>query len=141
MTAPARHWRFMVRFGVVGLLSLALDTAVFLLLALVAGLPVWLANILAWVVAVQQSYVLNGVWTFKRPWRELVDHVTYGGFVVGGLLGLAVTTVTVTLAALVMPVLPARGLAILVGVAFNYIASHFVFHARLKRFGGGEVPG
>ena len=51
------------------------------------------------------------------------------------------TTLTVTLAAMVMPVLPAKGLAILVGVAFNYIASHFVFHARLKRFGGGEVPG
>jgi hypothetical protein len=31
---------------------------------------------------------------------------------------------------MVMPVLPAKGLAIAVGVAFNYIASHFVFHAR-----------
>jgi putative flippase GtrA len=131
----------MVRFGVVGLLSFALDTVVFLALALEAGLPVWLANILAWTVAVQQSYVLNGVWTFKRPWRELVDRVTYGGFVAGGLLALTVTTVTVTLAAMVMPVLPAKGLAILAGMAFNYLASHFVFHARLKRFGGGEVPG
>jgi putative flippase GtrA len=141
MTAAARHWRFMVRFGVVGLLSFALDTVVFLALALEAGLPVWLANILAWTVAVQQSYVLNGVWTFKRPWRELVDRVTYGGFVAGGLLALTVTTVTVTLAAMVMPVLPAKGVAILAGMAFNYLASHFVFHARLKRFGGGEVPG
>jgi putative flippase GtrA len=140
MTAP-RHWRFMVRFGVVGLLSFALDTVVFLALALEAGLPVWLANILAWTVAVQQSYVLNGVWTFKRPWRELVDRVTYGGFVAGGLLALTVTTVTVTLAAMVMPVLPAKGVAILAGMAFNYLASHFIFHARLKRFGGGEVPG
>jgi putative flippase GtrA len=131
----------MMRFGVVGLLSFALDTVVFLVLALEAGLPVWLANILAWTVAVQQSYVLNGVWTFKRPWRELVDRVTYGGFVAGGLLALTVTTVTVTLAAMVMPVLPAKGLAILAGMAFNYLASHFVFHARLKRFGGGEVPG
>ncbi len=131
----------MMRFGVVGLLSFALDTVVFLVLALEAGLPVWLANILAWTVAVQQSYVLNGVWTFKRPWRELVDRVTYGGFVAGGLLALTVTTLTVTLAAMVMPVLPAKGLAILAGMAFNYLASHFVFHARLKRFGGGEVPG
>jgi putative flippase GtrA len=141
MTAPTRHWRFMVRFGVVGLLSFALDTVVFLVLALEAGLPVWLANILAWTVAVQQSYLLNGVWTFRRPWRELADRVTYGGFVAGGLLGLTVTTLTVTLAAMVMPVLPAKGVAILAGMAFNYLASHFVFHARLKRFGSGEVPG
>jgi putative flippase GtrA len=131
----------MMRFGVVGLLSFALDAVVFLVLALEAGLPVWLANILAWTVAVQQSYLLNGVWTFRRPWRELVDRVTYGGFVAGGLLALTVTTLTVTLAALVMPVLPAKGVAILAGMAFNYLASHFVFHTRLKRFGGGEVPG
>jgi putative flippase GtrA len=131
----------MLRFAMAGLLTFLLDTAVFLLLALEAGVPVWLANIVAWAIAVQQSYVLNGVWTFRRPWRELADRVTYGGFIVGGLLGVTVTTVTVTLAAMVMPVLPAKGLAILTGVAFNYIASHFVFHARLKRFGGGEVPG
>jgi putative flippase GtrA len=141
MTAPSRHWRFMFRFGVVGALNTVLDALVFVVLALGAGLPVWLANILAWTVAVQQSYVLNGVWTFRRPWRELVDHVTYGGFVAGGLLALTVTTVVVTLAALVMPVLPAKGVAILAGMAFNYLASHFIFHARLKRFGGGEVPG
>jgi putative flippase GtrA len=131
----------MFKFGVVGALNTALDALVFAVLVLGAGLPVWLANILAWAVAVQQSYVLNGVWTFRRPWRELIDHVTYGGFVAGGLLGLAVTTVVVTLAALVMPVLPAKGVAILAGMAFNYLASHFIFHARLKRFGGGEVPG
>src|SRR5262245_65201342 len=112
LTAPTPHWRFMVRFGVVGLLSFALDTVVFLVLALEAGLPVWLANILAWTVAVQQSYVLNGVWTFKRPWRELVDHVTYGGFVAGGLLALAVTPLTGTRAGMVMPVVTAKGLAI-----------------------------
>jgi putative flippase GtrA len=141
MISPAHHWRFMLRFAMAGLLTFLLDTAVFLLLALEAGVPVWLANIVAWAIAVQQSYVLNGVWTFRRPWRELADRVTYGGFIVGGLLGVTVTTVTVTLAAMVMPVLPAKGLAILTGVAFNYIASHFVFHARLKRFGGGEVPG
>jgi putative flippase GtrA len=131
----------MFRFGVVGALNTVLDALVFVVLALGVGLPVWLANILAWTVAVQQSYVLNGVWTFRRPWRELLDHVTYGGFVASGLLGLAITTVVVTLAALVMPVLPAKGLAILAGMAFNYLASHFIFHARLKRFGGGEVPG
>ena len=96
---------------------------------------------MAWLVAVQQSYVLNGVWTFRRPWRELVDRMTYAGFIAGGLLGLIVTTTVVTLAHLVMPVLPAKGLAIISGMAFNYLASHFIFHARLKRFGSGEVPG
>ena len=64
-SSPPLAFHGQVRRG--GVALLALDTAVFLLLALVAGLPVWLANILAWVVAVQQSYVLNGVWTFGVP--------------------------------------------------------------------------
>src|ERR1700745_65549 len=53
-----------VSFGLVGLVNLTIDFAVFSIGYFYFGLPIIAANVLSWIVAVTNSYVLNSRITF-----------------------------------------------------------------------------
>jgi Predicted membrane protein len=65
-------WSKLVRFGIVGVLNTAVDYAVFLFCLQVAGLPLLAANTVAFLVAVNISYVMNKSWTFRDGSRGMV---------------------------------------------------------------------
>src|SRR5271154_7355092 len=63
MRRPA-NWLQLVRFGVVGGVGFVVNLIVFTLLVHAAGVDYRLANVVAWLVAVINNFVLNRHWTF-----------------------------------------------------------------------------
>ena len=148
-----------ISFALIGVVNVLIDTSVFLLAyAYLKSHPVALrpldalaqwcacanpdtlvlvtANVIAWVVAVSGSYAMNSFITFavescrRLRWRD------YGTFVASGVLGAIASTTALVVAAHFMPVLPAKGCAILTAFVVNFSMSHFVvFRPRRKAVG------
>jgi putative flippase GtrA len=91
------------------------------------------ANVIAWVVAVSGSYVMNSFITFAAESGRQLRWSDYGAFVASGILGAVANTTALVIAAHFMPVLPAKGCAILTAFMVNFSMSHFVvFRPRRK---------
>jgi len=145
-----------ISFAVIGVINVAVDTSVFLLsysylrshaaaVRPLDALAQWcactsrdtlvlvIANVIAWVVAVSGSYAMNSFITFAAESGRRLRWVDYGTFVASGILGVIANTAALVVAAQFMPVLPAKGCAILTAFAVNFSMSHFVvFHPRRK---------
>ena len=120
-----------VSFGMVGVVNLAIDFAIFSLGYFYFGLPIIAANVIAWVVAVTNSYVLNSLITFAAESGGKLRTRDYLAFCLSQAGGLVANTTTVFVASYFMPVLLGKLLAIGVGFAVNFSLSHFVvFRAR-----------
>jgi putative flippase GtrA len=99
------------------------------------------ANTMSWLVAVSCSYVMNSYITFAAESGRRLRWKDYATFVVSGVLGAVANTVTLIVAADLLPalggenarLLAAKGCAILAGFVVNFSMSHFVvFRARPK---------
>jgi putative flippase GtrA len=138
-----------ISFALIGVVNVAVDTSVFLLtysylrspaasLRPLDALAQWCActsrdtlvlitaNVMAWVVAVSGSYVMNSFITFAAESGRRLRWLDYGTFVASGILGAIANTTALVVAAQFMPVLPAKGCAILTAFAVNFSMSHFV---------------
>jgi putative flippase GtrA len=91
------------------------------------------ANIMAWLVAVSCSYVMNSHITFAAESGRRLRFKSYVTFVASGVLGALASTTTLVIAAKFMPVVAAKGLAILASFVFNFSMSHFVVFRRTAR--------
>lgn len=117
------------RFAVVGLINTTIDVGVFALLVGTTG-AVAFSNAIAYGCGAMTSYFLNRDWTFghrstrathwccSRAWR-------FAGL---NLLSLCVSTVTVVLGAVVLPIAAAKILSVLLTAALTYSGMrYFVF--------------
>ena len=84
------------------------------------------ANVIAWLVAVSGSYVMNSFTTFARESGGQLRWRDYGKFAASGIAGVIANTTTVIIAVQFVPVWAAKLIAILVGFAVNFSLSHFV---------------
>jgi putative flippase GtrA len=84
------------------------------------------ANTISWLVAVSGSYVMNSHITFAAESGRQLRWKSYGTFLASGVLGAVINTTTLVVAARFMPVLAAKGVAILAGFVVNFTMSHFV---------------
>jgi putative flippase GtrA len=152
-----------VSFALIGVLNVVVDTSVFLLAytyltsrdaalhlldavadlcACVSGETLGLvtANVTAWAVAVSGSYVMNCFFTFAAESGRRLRWRHYATFAASGIVGAIANTAALVAAAQVMPVLAAKGCAILTGFAINFGMSHFVvFRPRTPAGGSGVV--
>jgi putative flippase GtrA len=120
-----------VSFAMIGVVNTLIDLGVFLLAYNVFGLKLIPANVLAWLVAVSCSYVMNSSITFARESGGKLTWRAYGAFVASGIAGVIVNTTVLFVASYWMPVLAAKLLAILASFLVNFSLSHFVvFRAR-----------
>jgi putative flippase GtrA len=118
-------------FAGVGVVNSLVDLAVFLAAYNLLGLPLVPANVLAWLVAVSGSYVMNSFVTFAAESGRRLRWRAYGAFVASGIAGVLANTTILVVASYWMPVLTAKLLAIAVSFAVNFSLSHFVvFRAR-----------
>ena len=125
-------------FATVGLINTAVDASVFFLMLGFVTSSLIVANVSAWLVAVTGSYVMNSFTTFSAETGGKLRLKDYAGFVGSGLVAVIATTTTIVLAANVMPVWAAKGVAILVSFVVNFSITHFVvFRARAE---GAERP-
>jgi putative flippase GtrA len=84
------------------------------------------ANTMSWLVAVSCSYVMNSHITFAAESGRQLRWKSYGTFLASGLLGAIANTTTLVIAAKFMPLLAAKGAAILASFFVNFTMSHFV---------------
>ena len=138
-----------ISFALIGVVNVLIDTSIFLLAyAYLRSHPVALrpldalaqwctctspdtlvlitANVVAWAVAVSGSYAMNSFITFAAESGRQLRWLDYGTFVASGILGVIANTTALVIAAHFMPVLPAKGCAILTAFAVNFSMSHFV---------------
>jgi putative flippase GtrA len=125
-------------FAVVGVVNTVVDYGVFLAAYYVLALPLIPANVLAWVVAVSGSYVMNSYVTFAAESGRQLRWRAYGAFVASGIAGLVANTATLVIASswLHLPIPAAKLLAIAASFVVNFSLSHFVvFRARHRPAG------
>jgi putative flippase GtrA len=137
-----------ISFALIGVLNVLVDATVFLLvysylksrdaLRPLDALAQWCActsrgtlllvaaNVIAWVVAVSGSYIMNSFITFAAESGRRLRWLDYGTFVASGILGAIASTITLVVAAHSMPVLAAKGCGILAAFVVNFSMSHFV---------------
>ncbi|MEX2034868.1 MAG: GtrA family protein [Xanthobacteraceae bacterium] len=131
-----------VSFGLVGVVNSAVDFGVFSLAYYLVGLPIILANIVAWAVAVTGSYIMNSLTTFAHESGRRLRLKDYVGFVVSQMAGLVANTTTVFVASYFMPVLVGKLFAIGASFLVNFSLSHFiVFRRRPDAARGERGPG
>lgn len=84
------------------------------------------ANLIAWIVAVSGSYVMNSFITFAAESGRQLRTKAYLSFIASGVAGVITNTTTLVVAAHFMPVWAAKAIAILVSFAVNFSITHFV---------------
>jgi putative flippase GtrA len=115
-----------VSFALVGVVNSLVDLGLFLLALKYLTTSLVVANVLAWTVAVSGSYVMNSFITFAAESGRQLALKAYLAFVASQVFGLIAATTTLVLAAMVLPVLYAKLLAIGVSFLVNFSISHFV---------------
>ena len=121
-------------FAMVGVVNTFIDLGIFLAAYNLLSLPLIPANVLAWLVAVSGSYVMNSFITFAAESGRQLRWRAYGAFVVSGVAGVITNTAILVVASYWLPVLPAKLLAIAVSFVVNFSLSHFVvFRTRERR--------
>ena len=132
-------------FALIGVVNVAVDFSVFSVAYFHLGLPIIVANVISWCVAVTGSYVMNSLITFAKESGRQLRLKDYGSFVLSQLGGLVANTTTVFVASYFIalflrvspdaaaPVLLAKVLAIGASFLVNFSLSHFVvFRPREK---------
>jgi putative flippase GtrA len=121
-------------FAAIGVVNTCIDFGVFVVAVEVLGLPIVLANVLSWSIAVSGSYVMNTYTTFAAESGRTLTSRAYGRFVASGIIGLVANTATLVLASYFVPVLVAKLAAIGVSFLVNFTLSHIlVFGAERPR--------
>ena len=127
-----------ISFAFVGVINTVIDFSVFWTAATYLQWPLVPANVLAWLVAVSFSYVMNSFITFGPESGRILRWRDYGTFAASGVAGMVASTATLFALSYVLPVLAAKLLSILVSFVVNFSLSHFVvFRARTPRGDAG----
>lgn len=127
-------------FGAIGVVNSAVDFGVFSFGFYVLHLPIVVANLIAWAVAVSGSYVMNSHITFAAESGRRLGLKTYAGFVLSQVAGFLANTATIYLVSYVLTGLVGidANRAVLIGKLFaigasfivNFSLSHFVVFRR-----------
>jgi putative flippase GtrA len=91
------------------------------------------ANVLAWIVAVSGSYVMNTYVTFAAESGRRLRWKDYARFAASGVFGLVANTGTLVVTDDYVPIWAAKGCAILVGFVVNFSLSHFIVFRQGER--------
>src|SRR5215831_11282328 len=99
-------------FAMVGVVNTLIDYSVFLSAYYLLKLPLIPANVLAWLVAVSGSYVMNSYVTFAAESGRELRWRAYLTFVASGIAGVITNTTVLVIASYWVPVVLAKLLAI-----------------------------
>ncbi|HUL89744.1 MAG TPA: GtrA family protein [Pseudolabrys sp.] len=119
-----------VSFALVGIVNTAIDFSVFWTTANYLYWPLVPANVLAWLVAVTCSYVMNSFITFGPESGRILRWRDYASFAASGVAGMVSSTAVLVALSYLLPVLVAKVVSILVSFVVNFSLSHFVVFRR-----------
>jgi len=115
-----------ISFAVVGVVNTAIDFSIFWTAAQVFMWPLVPANVLAWIVAVTFSYVMNSFTTFGPETGRVLRWRDYLTFVASGVAGMVMATATLFVLSYVTHLAVAKLVSIAVSFVVNFSLSHFV---------------
>ena len=114
-------------FCTIGIVNTAVDFIIFFLAIELLLADKVVANIIAWFVAVQLSYMMNSRFTFREPSHQL-SLKALSKFMLSGIIGLVVATVSLLVLNQFMDLMLAKLISIFIGLLFNFtLAKYFVF--------------
>jgi putative flippase GtrA len=115
-----------VSFALVGVVNTGIDFSVFWTAARYLEWPLVPSNVLAWLVAVSFSYMMNSFITFGPESGRTLRWRDYMTFAASGIAGMVASTAVLYALSYVVPLLAAKIASILVSFAVNFSLSHFV---------------
>ena len=113
-------------FATIGVGNTLIDFGVFTFAYKILELPLVPSNVLAWLVAVSVSYVMNSLITFHAESGRTLNRKGYLTFVASGILGVIAATTVLVVLSYFMPVFVAKLASILAGFVVNFTMAHFV---------------
>ena len=128
-----------ISFGLVGVVNTGVDFCIFWVAAQHFRLPLVVANVISWTIAVSGSYVLNSMFTFAAESGRKLGWRPYGTFLASGVVGLVANTTTLLIAAKfaayvidgpALQLAAAKACAIVASFVVNFSLSHFVVFRR-----------
>jgi putative flippase GtrA len=141
-----------VSFGLIGCVNATIHVSIFSVGYYLIGLPIVVANVVAWCIAVTNSYVMNSLFTFAEESGRRLSvkaHLAFAATQVGGLIA---NTITIYVVAWLIPVSFAQsigidavmiGAIVAVGVSFvvDFTLSYLVVFRRNKQTLRQDAPG
>jgi len=128
-----------VSFGLIGVVNTVIDFSIFWAAVQKFAVALVPANVLAWLVAVSASYVMNAFITFAAESGRRLRWRAYATFVASGIVGVIANTTTLVIASHFMPLVitgeqaalaASKLCAIAVSFLVNFSMSHFVVFRR-----------
>ena len=114
-----------VSFAMIGLLNTGIDFGVFTFTYYYLGWHIFVANPIAWLMAVSNSYVLNSMITFAAETGRRLSPRAYITFILSQAGGLIANTTTVFVLSYFMPAwmakIPAIGASFIVDFTLSYL--------------------
>ncbi|MDK1374234.1 MULTISPECIES: GtrA family protein [unclassified Sinorhizobium] len=130
----------LIRFGIVGVINVAVDLGGFILLATGFGLSGPLANMVSFSAAIVTSYMLNNFWTFRSPGHRRGHSRRFVLFITINVIGLTISTGLVLVFMQFAEKVPAKLASIPIVFLWNYLASKYiVFRPDAKAWAAGQV--
>jgi putative flippase GtrA len=84
-----------VTFALIGVVNASVDFGVFSFFFYAIGLPIIVANLISWIVAVTGSYVMNSMITFAAESGRKLSLKAYASFLLAQVGGLIANTATI----------------------------------------------
>jgi putative flippase GtrA len=129
----------MISFAMIGAGNALVDFAAFAFAYKLLELPIVPSNVLAWLVAVSGSYVMNTMITFRTESGQILRRSDYLNFVASGILGVCAATTTLVVLSFYVQVFVAKLLSILVSFGTNFTMSHFVVFRQREPSSGASL--
>jgi putative flippase GtrA len=130
---PAQHRPIAIKalnFGAIGAVNSVVDFSIFSLAYYYFGTSIIAAQVVAWLIAVTGSYVMNSMITFAAESGQRLSVKSYLAFALAQVAGFLANTATVLVGSLFIPVWAAKLLAIGASFVVNFTLSHFVVFRR-----------
>ena len=119
-----------VSFAMIGLVNTGIDFGVFTFTYYYLGWSIFVANPIAWLMAVSNSYVLNSMITFAAETGRRLSPKAYITFIFSQGGGLIANTTTVVILSYFMPAWMAKIPAIGASFIVDFTLSHLVVFRR-----------
>ena len=116
----------MISFAMIGVANVLVDFGVFAFAHKLLEMPLVPSNVVAWLVAVSGSYVMNTMITFRNESGRIIRREDYLKFVASGILGVSAATTTLVVLSYYVEVFVAKLVSMLVSFAANFTMAHFV---------------
>jgi putative flippase GtrA len=119
-----------VSFAMIGLVNTGIDFGVFTFTYYYLGWHIFVANPIAWLMAVSNSYVLNSMITFAAETGRRLSLKAYITFILSQTGGLIANTTTVFILSYFVPAWMAKIPAIAASFIVDFTLSHLVVFRR-----------